>query len=115
VRPKSRSGFGRHLGDARFVGERAAQGFREVGHADPLGSPVGRQFVAPDAPDLLRIGLEIDLVQDAAETAGDPLFERHGVLPVVRRQRAEIGEAAADGVSRAERARGLRQADSGSR
>ena len=58
---------------------------RERQALDALGGPLGADLGARDAPDLLRVGLEEDLVQPLAEPVGDPLLE-----VLLDRVRAEV-------------------------
>ena len=69
------------LGDQRLdlvaaVAEEGRLGGGEEGQAlDALRGPLGAQLGARDAPDLLRVGLEEELVQPLAEAVGDPRLE----------------------------------------
>ena len=47
---------------------------RERKPFDPLGSPLGADFLARHAPDLLRVGLEKCQIQLAAETVDQKIF-----------------------------------------
>src|SRR5262245_16330872 len=55
--------------------ERVAQRFAQRQILDPLRGPIGGDLIARDAPDLLGVRLEENLVEAVAETIGDPLLE----------------------------------------
>ena len=86
---------------AAVAEERGPGGAEEREVLDPLGGPVGADLGGGHAPDLLRVGLEELVEEEAAEAVRDPLLV--GLLLALRLDgRPQVGGERARQVDRAE-------------